>query len=83
MDLKTILTTRACGMVCLDDKVKQVQNVVMMLLNRVLDKMKHMHYQLKKRPFGLHAEVGGSTAGGTKVGLPDKHDCRIVIDDLV
>ncbi len=81
--LDTILSTRGCGMVCIDNKVRPVINAVMVFLNRVLNKMKHMHYQLKKMPLCLHAEVGGSTADGTTVGLPDEYDCRIVIDDLV
>jgi hypothetical protein len=45
--------------------------------------MKQVHNKLKGKPLGLHVEVGGSTAEGTKVGLPDEFDCRIVIDDLV
>ena len=81
--LHTLLTTRGCGIVSLDDKIRPVQNSVLVFLNRVLDNMKQMHQNLKGMPLGLHLEVGGSTDEGTKVGLPDEFDCRIVIDDLV
>ncbi len=78
----TIFTLTGCGIVKPDGNVQMVKDTIKKFLLSLIKKMTTLHDQTNQSAIKLHAEIGGSTAEGTKVGLPDEFDCHICLDDF-